>query len=164
MEEPEEAAEEVEVEAVAPGPPPMMPAFAIPPRPAAKVVAIAVPGTFTATPLDNSKAPVGKVKVRVPTPWNETLMYPKAKLSIYVPPLAKAVASVLPATQADAVEVTLTLDDAVGTMPFAVGPISITSGPKPSTVAPVVPVRRQSSRPSRERRRRRRRRRRQRRR
>ena len=108
-----------------------MPAFAIPPRPAGKVVAIAVPGSFTATPIEHGKAPVGKLKVRVALPWNNALMYPKAKLSIFVPPLAKAVASVLPATQSDSVEVTLTLDDAVGTLPFAVGPVSITSGAKP---------------------------------
>ena len=101
---------------------------------------IPVPGTFTATPVASKKAPVGKVKVVVSMPWNEELFTTGAKLSIFVPPLAKTVTATLPATKVATVELQLTLPDTtVGVdAPFAVGPISIVSAPAPPA-APSAP-------------------------
>ena len=118
----------------------MMPAFAIPPP--SKAVPIPVPGTFEVTPVQSAKAPQGKIKAKLSMAWNDTIMYAGAKLSIFVQPMNKTVTTTLPSrpTPGDAIELTLTLDEAVGMAPFAVGPISITSGPKPATQAPTMPV------------------------
>ena len=103
-----------------------------------KPMPILVPGTFVA----NHKASSGKtvndsVQFIVDIPWNEHLMYPKAKLSMHVPPVAKMITSTLPSKPRDGkVSITLTLPKAVGTQSFTLGQVSITSGPKP---APRVP-------------------------
>ena len=81
--------------AIAPVPPPMMPAFALPPRPV-KPTPIPLPGAFEAMPQTNGKAPVGKVRVLVPLLWDDALMYGGAKLSVFVPRLAKSVLATLP--------------------------------------------------------------------
>ena len=128
--------------AIAPVPPPMMPAFAIPPRPV-KPTPIPLPGAFEAMPQTNGKAPVGKVRVLVPLMWDDALMYGGAKLSVFVPRLAKSVLATLPPQRptGGAVELALTLDASVGSAPFSIGPISIVSGPKPAASAPIVPMR-----------------------
>ena len=119
--------------------PPMMPAFAIPPP--SKAVPIPVPGTFEVAPVQSAKAPQGKIKAKLTMAWDDTIMYSGAKLSIFVQPMNKTVTATLPPRPSDsAIELMLTLDDAVGMAPFAVGPISITSGPKPATQAPTMPV------------------------
>ena len=120
-------------------PPPMMPAFAIPPP--SKAVPIPVPGTFEVTPVQSAKAPQGKIKAKLMMAWDDTIMYSGAKLSIFVQPMNKTVTATLPPRPSDgAIELTMTLDDAVGMAPFAVGPISITSGPKPATQPPTMSV------------------------
>ena len=117
----------------------MMPAFALPPP--QKVVPIPVPGTFQVTPMQSAKAAQGKIKAKLMMAWDDTIMYSGAKLSIFVQPMNKTVTATLPPRPpGDAIELTMTLDDAVGMAPFAVGPISITSGPKPATQAPTMPV------------------------
>ena len=93
------------------------------------------------TPVQTAKAPQGKIKAKLTMAWDDTIMYSGAKLSIFVQPMNKTVTATLPPRPSDgAIELTMTLDDAVGMAPFAVGPISITSGPKPATQAPTMPV------------------------
>ena len=98
---------------------------------------IPIQGTFQAIPKPSKKAPMGKVHVSIAMPWVEP-MYPKAKLSVYIPLLAKTVSTMIPA-QRESIELSLTLPDRIGTEAFAVGPISITSGPPPATTVDAPP-------------------------
>ena len=151
---PAEAAVEAAVEAVveaaaeaAPVEPPalmLVPAFAMPAPPpraakAPKPTPIPIAGNFQAVLAPSRKTAMGKVSVTIAMPWVEPPMYPGAKLSVYIPTLAKTMGCALPAKSGDLVQVPLTMSDTVGEAPFAVGPISIVSGPAPQAAAPIAP-------------------------
>eukprot|EP00966_Prymnesium_polylepis_P118274 2734610-Prymnesium_polylepis.1 len=64
-------------------------------------------------------------------------MYAKAKLAMYVPPIAKVISTTLPQKPRDgSLSVTLNLPSSVGTASFNLGAVSITSGPKPTPPPP----------------------------
>ena len=115
------------------------PAAAPAPASRPKPLPIPIPGTFVANPkATSSKSAANSVVFVVDIPWDDEHMYHKAKLAIYVPPIAKIITTTLPQQPSNGkpLSVTLTLPKAVGTEPFALGQVSITSGPKP---APRVP-------------------------
>ena len=112
------------------------------PSPRPKPLPIAVPGTFLAKHKASSgKTPQNSVLFIVDIPWDNERFYPRAKLSIHVPPVAKMIQTTLPAQKPSngVLSVTLTLPKSIGTQPFHVGQLAILSGPKPTTPQRRVP-------------------------
>ena len=114
------------------------PVTAIPPAPApaaakpSKPLPIPIDGTFTAVHKPSTKTVEGKEQFVVTIPWADDMMYAKAKLAMYVPPIAKVISTTLPQKPRDgSLSVTLHLPSSVGTDSFQLGAVSITSGPKP---------------------------------
>lgn len=106
------------------------------PRP--KPLPVPIAGTFTAVRKPSDKAPVGTVRFEVSIPWDDDKMYSKAKMSMYVPPVAKVISTTLPNKPRNGtLSVTLNLPSSVGTDDFALGAVAITSGPNP-TPRPVM--------------------------
>ena len=60
-----------------------------------KCLPIPVPGKFIATYKPGVKTPEGKLTFIVSIPWDEHLFYHKAKISLYIPALAKVVSTSL---------------------------------------------------------------------
>jgi len=112
------------------------------PSPRPKPLPIAVPGTFLATHKPASgKSPQNSVLFSVDIPWDNERFYPRAKLSLHVPPVAKMIQTTLPAQKPSngVLSVTLTLPKSIGTQPFHVGQLAVLSGPKPTTPQRRVP-------------------------
>ena len=101
------------------------------PRP--KPLPVPIVGSFTAVHKPSSKAPVGTVRFEVSIPWDDDKMYSKAKMSMYVPPVAKVISTTLPNKPRNGtLSVTVNLPSSVGTDDFALGAVAITSGPNPT--------------------------------
>ena len=119
-------------------PPPSAP----PPKKAEKHAPIPLPGVFTATHKPNPKLAQGKMQFTIQLPWNDALMYPKAKLALFCAPVAKKVTVALGAKPRDgeSVNITLTLPT-TATASFQISGVAILSGPKPAapSVAQALP-------------------------
>ena len=85
----------------------------------------------------STKAAQGVAQFIVTIPWDDNKMYAKAKLAMYVPPIAKVISTTLSQKpRDDSLSVTLNLPSSVGTASFNLGAVSITSGPKPMPPPP----------------------------
>jgi len=106
-----------------------------------KCLPIPVPGKFIATYKPGGKTPEGKLTFIVSIPWDEHLFYHKAKISLYIPALAKVVSTSLGKKPSSGiVSVGLTLPDSIGTDSFELGGVAITSGPKTDTQKLLAPI------------------------
>ena len=102
-----------------------------------KPLPIPIEGNFTAVHKPSTKAAQGTARFEVSIPWDDGKMYYKAKMAMYVPPIAKVISTTLGQKPRDnVVSVTLTLPSSFGTDNFALGAVSIISGAKPTPTAP----------------------------
>ena len=114
-----------------------------PPAPAparTKHAPIPLPGIFTATHKPNPKLAQGKTQFSVTMPWDDALMYPKAKVSLYCAPIAKVVQVTLgQKPQSGLMSITLTVPTQ-STESFQISGAAIVSGPKPLAPPPPAPM------------------------
>ena len=105
------------------------------------VAPIPIVGTFVATLKPSAKAPVGKKEFTVSVPWDDAVMYNGAKLALQLPPTGRTVTTVLAKPSGGAaMSVKLTIPSTVETDTFALGAVTIISGPKPVQGGGGVPV------------------------
>jgi hypothetical protein len=89
----------------------------------------------------STKEAQGVAQFVVTIPWDDNKMYAKAKLAMYVPPIAKVISTTLSQKPRDgSLSVTLHLPSSVGTDSFQLGAVSITSGPKQVPPPPPPPT------------------------
>ena len=127
----EAATTEATARAIGPNPPPATTtATVIASAPAAP---ISLPVSLIAVYAPSSKAPAGKRFYNVDVDWNDDLMYPRANLSIHIPPLSTTTTVVLPANKpaGGAFKLQLRLPASMTEDRFALGAAVIVSGPKP---------------------------------